>query len=158
MSKNVTFFLKNFDNPLGSGLSEPLRVGLLGGRALYISFWIYTHGKAKTREIVYTFYQGEPADAKLELPDNVELARKILDAEVQKAEIGWVGKLFGSRKHAPTNIAGMVLLVSLIALGVLAVMYGAEADFRSDIIKIFGAIAIAALGYVFGSWSRSDVD
>lgn len=96
--------------------------------------------------------------AKLELPRNLKLAAKVLDAEAQKAEIGWVGKIFGSRKHAPTNMAGMVLLVSLVVLGILALMHSSEDNFRSDVLKIFGGLAIAALGYVFGSWSRSDSD
>lgn len=96
--------------------------------------------------------------ARLELPDNPEIAGKVIDAESQKAEIGLVGKLFGSRKHAPTNIAGMVVVFSLIALGILLIAYGDEASVRSDVIKIFGGLALASLGYVFGSWSRSGDD
>ncbi len=94
--------------------------------------------------------------AKFDLPDNQELAGKILDTEAQKAEIGWMGKLFGSSKHAPTNIAGMVLLlclIALVALGFVPAEYGAGSSVRADLIKLFGGIALAALGYVFGSWS-----
>ena len=94
--------------------------------------------------------------ARIDLPDNEELASKVLDAEAQKAEIGWMRKLFGSRKHAPTNIAGTVLLLSLVGLGLLAFVPVADAAVRPDLIKIFSAIALAALGYVFGSWTQSD--
>lgn len=49
---HLAVILKNFKSPLGHGLVDPLRIGTMGGRNLYLNFWIYTHGKAKSREIV----------------------------------------------------------------------------------------------------------
>lgn len=60
--QHLKIILTNFTSSLGSGLFQPFRLGTINDRELYLDFWIYAHGKSKTREIVYTFYLGGPVD------------------------------------------------------------------------------------------------
>jgi hypothetical protein len=67
-------------------------------------------------------------------------------------ELGWMGKIFGSRQNAPGNIAGVCVLISMIALIVL-LGYGGDGPKISQGITLFGGVVTLALGYLFG---RSD--
>ena len=47
----------NFDNSLGEGILAPLEIGHLGGRKLYISFFVWTPNLSQGRRIVnYCLY------------------------------------------------------------------------------------------------------
>ena len=48
------------------------------------------------------------------LPDDPNIAAKVIDARAR--ESGLLGKLFGTREHAPTNIAALALLLLFVAL------------------------------------------
>jgi hypothetical protein len=49
----------NFNNPLGMSFTAPIHVGFFKKRQLYAQMLVSTSGKI--REIVYTFYLGEPS-------------------------------------------------------------------------------------------------
>jgi hypothetical protein len=53
--------LHNFDNPIGTGTTQPLEIGTLQNRKLLLSFMVYTHGPESTKTVHYTFMVGEPA-------------------------------------------------------------------------------------------------
>jgi hypothetical protein len=42
IEKKLTFILTNFENSLGSGILNPLEIGHLNSKRLYISFWVWT--------------------------------------------------------------------------------------------------------------------
>ncbi|HIF9422538.1 TPA: DUF6864 domain-containing function [Photobacterium damselae] len=52
-----------FDKPsgLGYGPASPVKVGMLEGRALYVSFRVYMRGKNESYGLEYTFYLKEVA-------------------------------------------------------------------------------------------------
>lgn len=82
------------------------------------------------------------------LPDNLELASKVLDAKIR--ERGVLGKLFGTREHAPTNIVALALIIIAI-LFVLTLFLPAQGDvnkgtFLTALISAF----TFALGLIFG--------
>ena len=52
--------LTNWDNPLGTTLGEPVEVGILKNRKLFILFYIEKAGKAgHLRAITFSLYLGE---------------------------------------------------------------------------------------------------
>jgi hypothetical protein len=65
-------------------------------------------------------------------------------------EAGWLGKIFGSKTNAPTNIAGFVvcfLTVTIVVIGLLLVPSKIPAmDFLNMVIPII----TFAMGYLFG--------
>lgn len=50
--------LQNFNNPLGTGIVEPIQVAVIGGRKLYILFWTYDLGNT-SKKIEYEFLMEE---------------------------------------------------------------------------------------------------
>jgi hypothetical protein len=92
---------------------------------------------------------------KLDLPSDKTLATKIIEAEHEHAsrvvEMGKIGQLLGSRENAVIYLAAFVIMISVIAGAVLAYV---EASLRPDMAKACAAIAISALGYMFGSGGR----
>ena len=91
--------------------------------------------------------------ARLELPDETEVALKVIESELQTKELGWMGKVFGSRFNAPTNIAGGLVAVSVICLLLVGFSTAIDPITKADLLKTFGGMGFAALGYVFGSVS-----
>lgn len=47
--------LNNFDNSLGTGLTEPFEIGNLNGGKLYLLFIVYALGESGTRQFSYTW-------------------------------------------------------------------------------------------------------
>jgi gamma-glutamyl phosphate reductase len=68
--------------------------------------------------------------------------------QARKVDVGVLGRIFGSRENAPTNIAGL-LLFTLIIAGVIALLLKASisaADFWDKIVPILTLLC----GYLFG--------
>lgn len=63
-------------------------------------------------------------------------------------ESGSLGRLFGTEKNAPLNIAGLVLLLLLVP-GVLLLFFSANIP-PLDYWKIIIPVVTAILGYAFG--------
>lgn len=64
--------------------------------------------------------------------------------------LGWLGKWFGAGSAAPTNIAGLILVLSFLLLGTTLCFENSE-DFRE---KIYTIITLT-LGYLFGATTSS---
>jgi hypothetical protein len=58
----IEFQCTNFSD-IGTGTSQPIELGNIGGKKIYLNFWSYLdgdlNGKARTRKIEYTVYQEE---------------------------------------------------------------------------------------------------
>lgn len=56
----VVFRFTNFDNPLGSGTSNPLEIATINDKKLYMHIWVYGVGrddnKTSVRKIEYTVF------------------------------------------------------------------------------------------------------
>jgi hypothetical protein len=69
-------------------------------------------------------------------------------------ELGLLGKLFGSKEHAPMNIAGFAVVVAFFCIvGVLCWMPDTAAFSRKDATLILVGIITLALGFLFGRGS-----
>lgn len=75
-------------------------------------------------------------------PLTVDLQKKAMDLES-----GALGKFFGNRINAPTNVAGFVV-VALVLAGVLDL--GLKWTVSGDFWKISTPIITLALGFLFG--------
>lgn len=49
----------NFDNSLGTGTTNPIPMGTVSGRRLYMSFLVHTLSKESSKLFTYTFFLGE---------------------------------------------------------------------------------------------------
>lgn len=91
----------------------------------------------------------------IDLPSDKELAGKIVEAETQhtarKMEMGWVGRLFGGATEKPGNIAGAVIVLSMMMIAVASFWPPNDPQFpRRELFTLFGGLATLALGYLFG--------
>src|SRR4051794_30431594 len=93
---------------------------------------------------------------KFELPSDPKLAGKILESEhaSRLAEMGRIGVWFGSRDNAIIYIAALIIIFSMIGAAVLAGFDDGRSALRGDMAKALAALALSALGYMFGSISR----
>ena len=89
-----------------------------------------------------------------DLPDDKALAKKIIDAEAERANLrttmGWLGIAFGDVTHKPGNIArfAMILATAMILIA-MAVPQNVEIP-RREIFILFGGVFTSALGFLFG--------
>jgi hypothetical protein len=74
----------------------------------------------------------------------------------RRQELGKMGDLFGSRDNAIVYLAAAVIVISIVAGCILAIFEPTSS--RSDLIKALAAIALSALGYMFGSIRRNNND
>jgi hypothetical protein len=92
---------------------------------------------------------------RIELPNDKELARKLITAqtelEAKRADMGKVGVLLGSKDNASIYLAAFVILVAVAGGTILAVY---EPALRPDLGKAFIALALMAAGYMFGAVRR----
>lgn len=95
---------------------------------------------------------------KLDLPDNAELAKQMVEANAQdtitRREMGLLGGFFGG-KYAPNNIAGLIVVASFVAL-VVFLMWGVDAPTltKKDVLTILGGFITLGLGFIFGRVSQ----
>lgn len=92
---------------------------------------------------------------KLQLPENPDLAKQVLqahqDTRSKEIEGGVFGKLFGFATEKPGNIAGFAIVVSIVALiAILLWMPDSESISKKDAATLFAGIITLALGFVFG--------
>lgn len=78
---------------------------------------------------------------------------------LQKAELGWLGKCLGGEKSAPTSIAFIVVIITfVVATGALiaAAMHDkAPAEFMNVFERCFTLLS-ACLAYIFGRGTRPE--
>lgn len=68
--------------------------------------------------------------------------------------LGWLGKFFGASTSAPTNIAGVLILISIFALIVTCFVPSttpADATRLADAQKVLTTILTTAVGFLFGT-------
>jgi hypothetical protein len=75
-----------------------------------------------------------------------------LESKRMDLDSGWLGKLFGGSTTAPTNIAGLSLMLLLIA-GVALLFFNSATMTAADYWKIITPIITLVLGYLFGKKS-----
>lgn len=69
-----------------------------------------------------------------------------------RQNLGFLGKFFGSSASAPTNIAGIVVIVALLILGA-SLFVGGDAEITEARKLLFGLIT-SALAFIFGAASK----
>lgn len=52
----ITLTCVNFDEPLGTGTSQPIELAEADGKKLFAAFWAYAPGNGAARKVDYTFY------------------------------------------------------------------------------------------------------
>ena len=74
----------------------------------------------------------------------------VVDLERQKMslESGLLGRVFGGRTTAPTNIAGLVIAVMLVLAAVS--VFRSDVAERDKILQTVATVLGLALGFVFG--------
>lgn len=97
--------------------------------------------------------------ANLSLPKDKDLANKMLDNDREKfknsIEIGWLGKIWGSPKTSPNNIAGFTIVL-LLLLGIVWTISSKDFDSTKILWSIITPIITLALGYLFGEKSKKE--
>lgn len=52
----ITLTCVNFNDPLGTGTSQPIELAEADGKKLFVAFWAYAPGNGAARKVDYTFY------------------------------------------------------------------------------------------------------
>lgn len=83
-----------------------------------------------------------------QLPRNAEVASKVIEA--QSKERGFLGHVFGTKDHAPTNVVAIAIVLLLLIL--LALLFAPLADGveRGTILTAILSAITFALGLLFG--------
>lgn len=93
-------------------------------------------------------------------PDQRALAEMVLaqfrhESEAAKRDMGLIGRLFGSVREKPGNIAAFAMVLSCVMIVVVALLPGGNDFPRSNLIMLIAGVIPAALGYVFGHVTAS---
>lgn len=89
-------------------------------------------------------------------PDNLRIEQGaqpiITDAHLKKhaQELGLIGFIFGSKEHAPLNIAGLVLFLCILAMLASPFMPKGQGVEPGDLLRLFGSLALASLTFLGG--------
>lgn len=80
------------------------------------------------------------------------------EERMQETQLGWVGKVWGSRSEKPGNISAIVAIILVLYMGILmgASLWGeakALAEIQ-DTLSMLSSIVTLILGYLFGSNDR----
>ena len=72
------------------------------------------------------------------------------DLKRHAQELGMLGRVFGSKEHAPFYIAALAIVFSLVAI--MVVLYTKSSpDFpKTQAVTLFGTIITGGLGFIFG--------
>jgi hypothetical protein len=89
------------------------------------------------------------------LPDNPDLAGKLIDAEraAEKARLdrGIIGVIFGTKDHVPNNVAALVALLSILLLIALLSLGSDTATLpKKDAMAGILSLITLSLGFLFG--------
>ena len=98
---------------------------------------------------------------KFDLPDNPELASKMLEADDKRQEreieSGALGRFFGNNPRVPTYIAGFVAVIST-SVGFIYTFLPDDwkAVPTAELWKIISPFVLACLAYIFGAASKNE--
>ena len=56
-TNSVKLLCVNFENPLGTGTTEAIKILTYKEKAIYINFWVFQLGNTRLKRLDYTFYQ-----------------------------------------------------------------------------------------------------
>lgn len=91
---------------------------------------------------------------KLELPKNLALRGKVIDAQIEhesrRLDRGIMGAILGSGSDKPGNLAGFVIIISCLMILALAWLATPDSVPWRELIMIFASAIPTALGYFFG--------
>jgi high-affinity Fe2+/Pb2+ permease len=77
------------------------------------------------------------------------------DLKRQVQDLGFLGKMFGSRDHSPSNIAGLAIIVAfLILVGILFAPDSLSLP-KKDVFTLVSGIITLTLGFLFGRSTNS---
>ena len=84
----------------------------------------------------------------------------VLVAKKMELESGWLGKFFGNKANAPSNVSGLVLIVLLLS-GVVMIFLPYEDPNALSVTpkeywEIIVPIVTLILGYMFGKRSNGE--
>ena len=65
-------------------------------------------------------------------------------------ELGLLGKIFGGRDHAPINIAGIIIVLGIIALITMPFLPESKSLSQADLAKVIGGLILAAFTFLVG--------
>ena len=82
------------------------------------------------------------------LPDDPEIAGKVIDAKSR--ERGFLGRVFGTREHAPTNIAALALVVVAVLLILAIFVPLQEGVDRTWLVSTLMSAFMFVVGVMFG--------
>ena|ERR1700730_15885797 len=89
----------------------------------------------------------------IRLPDDKELASKIIEAEQYRQErayqMGLIGRLTGDAQHKPGNIVVFVVILCFAFCGIIVFVHDPDLPRKDIILSMFSVITLA-LGYYFG--------
>ena len=84
----------------------------------------------------------------------------VLVAKKMELESGWLGKFFGNRANAPSNVSGLVLILLLLWGMVMILLPYEDPNALSVTPKEYWEIIVPLvtliLGYMFGKRSNGD--
>jgi hypothetical protein len=87
-------------------------------------------------------------------PDQTQATPIVNTTEIalkqRSQELGLFGKLFGSREHAPVNIAGAIVILGMLGLFIVAVSPSSPDFSKADLIKSLIGLVLAALTFLGG--------
>ncbi len=69
---------------------------------------------------------------------------------MQNAQLGWIGKIWGVKSEKPGNVSAIIALVLAAYLGLL-IFWQPENEHFSDVFEGITSIITLILGYLFGS-------
>ena len=95
--------------------------------------------------------------SRLEIPDP-EVQKAQIGAkeklDLKQAEIGFIGKIFGSQESAPLNTAALICLIfSFCFIYVLIFLPGSVQE-KSESLAIIAGIVLPIMGFIFGRSQR----
>jgi hypothetical protein len=93
---------------------------------------------------------------RLELPSDPSLARAVIESQIKHSELslgsGQLGKFFGSSTNAPTNIAGIIVL--LLTTSCIAALFVPSNIPALEFLKLVLPVITGILGYLFGKSTK----
>ena len=75
------------------------------------------------------------------------------EENMQNAQLGWMGKIWGAKSEKPGNVSAIIALVLAAYLGMLIFWQPENKNF-SDVFAGITSIITLILGYLFGSSDR----
>ncbi len=96
---------------------------------------------------------------KFHMPTDPKAQGRVVEAraaqEARQAEMGFMGRLFGGALEKPGNIAGFVIVASVLGIvGALIWLPDGGSLTKKDAVTIFGGFITLVLGYIFGRSSN----